>query len=146
MDTAPARSAGRASARPCEERWEWGNPATLTLPGALGELCLRQVPGPDGRSHWLLVFFDAGAYRIDVLLLDAPNADLYRAPRATALVGTDWEGEDHAAGRVAQLYGGYIVPGSTLSELHLVVSQWNTATNWPYHAMQFRTDVSELLQ
>ena len=26
-----------------------------------------------------------------------------------------------------------------------MVSQWNTATNWPYRAMQFRTDVSELL-
>jgi hypothetical protein len=25
-----------------------------------------------------------------------------------------------------------------------VVSQWNTATNWPYRAMQFRADVSEL--
>ncbi|HYH31483.1 MAG TPA: DUF4185 domain-containing protein [Pseudonocardia sp.] len=128
-----------------QERWGWGNPATLTLPGAFGELCLRRVPGPDGRRHWLLVFFDAGAYRIDVLLLDAPHADLYRAPRTTVLVGEDWAGEDHAAGRVAQLYGGYVVPGSTLSDLHLVVSQWNTATNWPYRAMQFRTDVSGLL-
>ena len=29
-------------------------------------------------------------------------------------------------------------------ELLLVVSQWNTATNWPYHAMQFRVDVARL--
>ena len=55
-----------------------------------------------------------------------------------------WDDEDHAAGRVAQLYGGYVVPGSTLADLHLVVSQWNTATNWPYRAMQFAVDVSAL--
>lgn len=128
-----------------DERWAWGNPPTITIPGALGELNLRRVPGPDGRRHWLLTFFDAGHYRIDTLLLDRPNADLYRAPRTTVLHGCGWDQEDHATGRVAQLYGGYAVPGSTLSDLHLVVSQWNTEKNWPYRAMQFRTDVSELL-
>ena len=127
-----------------DERWAWGNPPTLTVPGALGELCLRRVPDADGQRHWLLAFFDAGNYRIDTLLLDAPNADLYRAPRATVLEGTGWNTEDHASGRVAQLYGGYVVPGSTLSDLHLMVSQWNTGTNWPYRAMQFRTDLSGL--
>ncbi|HZZ50703.1 MAG TPA: DUF4185 domain-containing protein [Pseudonocardia sp.] len=127
-------------------KWAWGNPATVTLPGAYGELCLRRVPGADGDLHWLLTFFDAGAYRIDVMLLDRPNADLYRAPRTTVLTGAGWDGEDHSTGQVAQLYGGYVVPGSTLSDLHLAVSQWNTATNWPYHVMQFRTDISELLR
>lgn len=127
------------------ERWDWGNPPTLTVPGAFGELNLRRVPGPDGRLHRLLTFFDAGNYRIDAMLLDAPNADLHRAPRATLLTGCGWDDEDHATGRVAQLYGGYVVPGSTLDDLHLVVSQWNTATNWPYRSMQFRTDATGLL-
>jgi Domain of unknown function (DUF4185) len=127
------------------ERWGWGNPATITIPGALGELNLRRVPGPDGTLHWLLTYFDAGNYRIDSMLLDRPNADLYRAPRATVLQGCAWGSEDHARGHVAQLYGGYVVPGSTISDLHLVVSQWNTATNWPYRSMQFRTDLTELL-
>jgi hypothetical protein len=31
-----------------------------------------------------------------------------------------------------QLYGGYIHPDSTLANLHLIVSQWNTADGWPY--------------
>ena len=115
-------------------------------PGAFGELNLRRVPGPDGREHLLLTVFDAGNYRIDTLLLDRPNADLHRAPRTTVLTGCGWDDEDHATGRVAQLYGGYVVPGSTLDDLHLVVSQWNTTTNWPYRAMQFRTDVTELLR
>jgi hypothetical protein len=39
---------------------------------------------------------------------------------------------------VAQLYGGYIIPGSTLSDLHLSISQWKTDAGWPYRVMQFR--------
>lgn len=113
--------------------WGWGRPPTPVLTGAYGELCLRRFEG-----RWLLAFFDAGHYRIDVLCLGAPTADLYAAPRQTLLHGCGWAAEDHACGRVAQLYGGYIVPGSTLDDLHLVVSQWNTETNWPYRAMQFR--------
>jgi hypothetical protein len=120
-------------------RWAWGHPPTVVLGGRFGELSLRRV----GR-HWLLSAFDDGNYRMDVRVLDAPTADLHVAPRATVLRGCVWEDEDHARGRVAQLYGGYILPGSTLHDLHLVVSQWNTATNWPYRAMQFRADVSGL--
>ncbi len=119
--------------------WGWGRPPTVVLTGAFGELSLRRVQG-----HWLLAVFDAGAYRIDVLALDAPTADLYRAPRRSVLHGCDWEDEDHASDLIAQLYGGYILPGSTMDDLHLVVSQWNTSTDWPYRAMQFRVDVSDL--
>lgn len=113
-------------------RWAWGNPPTIALTGAYGELCLRPIGG-----RWLLSLFDAGNYRIDVLNLDVPTANLYEAPRATAVHGTAWGDEDHGSGRVAQLYGGYIVPGSTLDDLHLVVSQWNTERDWPYRSMQF---------
>ena len=31
--------------------------------------------------------------------------------------------------------------GGRLAELHLVVSQWNTGTNWPYRSMHFRARV-----
>ncbi len=119
--------------------WGWGRTPTVVLPGRFGELSLRRV-----EDKWVLALFDDGNYRMDVLLLDSPTADLHTAPRATVLQGVGWADEDHAAGRVAQLYGGYVVPGSTLADLHLVVSQWNTATNWPYHAMQFAVDVSAL--
>ncbi|MGH3775349.1 MAG: DUF4185 domain-containing protein [Pseudonocardiaceae bacterium] len=117
--------------------WAWGNPPTVALTGELGELCLRRVEG-----RWLLAFFDAGGYRIDVLCLDSPTANMYEAQRKTLVHGTSWDAENHAEGRVAQLYGGYLVPGSTLDDLHLVVSQWNTATNWPYRAMQFHANVT----
>ncbi|HEY0815543.1 MAG TPA: DUF4185 domain-containing protein [Pseudonocardia sp.] len=128
--------------------WGWGRGPTVVLPGRFGELSLRRVPTAGGGSsvedRWVLVVFDDGNYRMDVLVLDSPVADLHTARRATVLQGVGWDAEDHAVGRVAQLYGGYILPGSTLAELHLVVSQWNTATNWPYRAMQFTVDVSGL--
>jgi hypothetical protein len=94
----------------------------------------------------VLVVFDAGNYRMDAYLLEHPTSDLFAAPRATLIHGSGWDDEDHDAGRVAQLYGGYTLPGSTLDDLHLVVSQWNTGTNWPYRSMQFRADVSELVR
>ena len=116
--------------------WGWGRPPTLVLPGAFGELCLRRV-----EDRWVLVGFDAGHYRIDARVLDHPTANLHEAPTTTLLEGSGWHDEDHAAGRAAQLYGGYVVPGSTLDALDLVVSQWNTGTNWPYHCMQFRASL-----
>lgn len=124
--------------------WDWGRTPTEVLTGAFGEMSLRRVPDASGREWWLLVVFDAGNYRIDAYLLDHPTANLYAAPRATLLHGCGWDDEDHAAGRVAQLYGGYTVPGSTLADLDVVVSQWNTATNWPYRSMQFHADVGAL--
>ena len=121
--------------------WGWGRPPTIVLSGAYGELSLRRVPGPGG-PVWALVVFDAGNYRMDVRLLGHPTDDLYRAPTTTLLDGCGWHDEDHDAdGRVAQLYGGYVVPGSTLADLHVVVSQWNTGTGWPYRAMQFRASL-----
>jgi len=120
-----------------DRNWAWDNPPTIALTGRYGELCLRRVEG-----RWLLTFFDAGNYRIDVLSVDSPTANLYRAPRETLLRGCSWGTEDHARGRVAQLYGGYIVPGSTRDDLHLIVSQWNTATNWPYRSMQFHAKIA----
>ena len=119
-----------------EGGWGWDRRPTVVLPGAFGELSLRRVD-----DRWLLVAFDDGHYRMDVRVLDAPTTDLHRAPAATVLRGVNWGDEDHDAGLVAQLYGGYILPGSTLAALHLVVSQWSTATNWPYRAMQFVVDV-----
>ena len=38
---------------------------------------------------------------------------------------------------VPQNYGGYIVPGSTLDQAIILVSQWNTSTGDPYNVQQF---------
>ncbi|MQA26631.1 MAG: DUF4185 domain-containing protein [Micromonosporaceae bacterium] len=112
-------------------RWAWGNPPTPILEGRFGELCLRPLGG-----KWVLTWFNAGDYRIDGIIMDTPTSNLYTAHRRTLIWGGQWGNEDHS--HVAQLYGGYIIPGSTLNDLHLSVSQWNTQNNWPYQVMQHR--------
>ena len=111
--------------------WGWGKPATEVLPGKFGEMCLRPLGG-----KWILTWFNAADYRIDAMVLNTPTDNLYTAQKTTLLTGCEWGDEDDS--HVAQLYGGYIIPGSTLSDLHLSVSQWNTGNNSVYHAEQFR--------
>lgn len=111
--------------------WGWGRPPTPVLEGQFGEMCLRPLDG-----KWVLTWFNAGDYRIDGIIMDTPTSDLHQAHRRTLLWGADWGDEDDA--HVAQLYGGYVIPGSTLDDLHLAVSQWNTAEGWPYRVMQHR--------
>jgi len=59
----------------------------------------------------------------------------------TPVLGSAWNAENHSGNEVAQLYGGYVLPGSRLDiagGIGLVVSQWNTDVGWPYRAMQFK--------
>jgi hypothetical protein len=47
----------------------------------------------------------------------------------------------HSKNKVAQLYGGYVLPGSRFDiqgGIGLMVSQWHTDVGWPYRAMQFK--------
>ncbi len=108
-----------------------GKPVTQILPGKFGEMCLRPLGG-----KWILTWFNAGDYRIDAMILNTPTDNLYTAEKITLLHGCEWNEEDNT--HVAQLYGGYIIPGSTLNDLHLSVSQWNTCTWGVYHVEQFR--------
>ncbi len=78
-------------------------------------------------------------------VIDFPTA-ARRAPLQLPVVGSGWDAEDHASNRVAQLYGGYVLPGSKLNVtggVGLVVSHWNTARGWPYPAMQFRATLRD---
>lgn len=112
-------------------QWAWGNPPTPILGGKFGEMSLRPLGG-----KWILTWFNAGDYRIDGMLMDTPTSDLTKAYRQPLILGGQWGHEDDL--HVAQLYGGYVIPGSTLGELHLSVSQWNTDAGWPYRVMQHR--------
>lgn len=113
--------------------WAWGQAPTPILRGRFGEMSLREL---DGR--FVLTWFDVDAYQIRGFVVDQPWSDLTVAPAQTLLRGGAWGAESNDV--VAQLYGSYIVPGSTLDDLHLVVSQWHTESwgNDPYHAMHFR--------
>ncbi|HVU02588.1 MAG TPA: DUF4185 domain-containing protein [Polyangiaceae bacterium] len=121
--------------------WAWGHPASVVLDGAFGELSLRRI-----EDKWVLSWFNAGAYEITIKVFDSPTSNLYDAHTYHPLLGTDWCSENDT--HVAQLYGGYIHPDSTLHELHLIVSQWSTSAgpchpnpDSPYHAMEFVTGV-----
>lgn len=111
-------------------QWGWGNPPTPILDGSFGEMCLRKLG-----NKWVLAWFNAGNYNITVKVFDTPTSNLFQAKTFTPISGGAWGLEDDT--HVAQLYGGYIHPESTLDNVTLIVSQWNTKTNWPYHAMQF---------
>jgi hypothetical protein len=114
----------------------WGDVAAFVLTGRYRELCLRPIDG-----KWLFTGLDLGGGRIVAHVLDVPDGD--PGPGHTLIQGVSWPENDPAAGRVAQVYGGYTVPGSTLSDLHIVVSQWENPddqvpSSWTYHSMQFR--------
>ncbi|MFX4272030.1 DUF4185 domain-containing protein [Propionibacteriaceae bacterium Y1685] len=112
--------------------WGWGNPATTVTDGRYGEACLRRLG-----DRWLLTWFDPENYRIDAQVIDHPTANIRTAPRTTLLFGGDW-GTEQPVNYVPQLYGSYVLPGSTLDDLHLTVSQWRTGDNSVYHSTQYR--------
>lgn len=127
-------------------RWSWGNePTPITPDGEMwGELSLRRLAA----GKWILGGFLSSQYGLGYRVIDSPTT----VPEATLqlpVVGSAWNAEYHANNRVAQLYGGYVLPGSRLDVaggVGLVVSQWNTAHGWPYRAMQFRATLRDTTQ
>jgi hypothetical protein len=117
----------------------WGRtPVPITPAGETwGELSLRRLAA----GTWVLGGFVSSRYALGYRVLASPTADVSGAPLQLPLLGCSWDDENHAAGRVAQLYGGYVLPGSRVNRaggVGLMVSQWNTARGWPYRVMQFR--------
>jgi hypothetical protein len=125
-------------------RWAWDNEPTPITPGGetWGELCLRRLQA----GKWVLGGFLSSKYALGYRTIDSPIANMYDAPIQMPVIGTTWDNEDHANSKVAQLYGGYVLPGSQLDVIGgagLVVSQWNTASGWPYRAMQFKSTIKD---
>jgi hypothetical protein len=125
-------------------QWAWDNePTPITPPfETWGELTLRRLE----TGTWILGGFLSSQYALGYRTIDSPIADLYVAEVQTPVVGTSWDAQDLQNNLVAQLYGGYVLPGSQLDVqggVGLVVSQWDVATGWPYRAMQFRVTVND---
>lgn len=127
-------------------RWAWDNEPTPITPGGetWGELSLRRL----AKGQWILGGFLSSKYALGYRVVDFPTANMYEAPLQYPVLGSSWNDEDHNNCRVAQLYGGYVLPGSRLDTpggVGLVVSQWNTApgAGWPYRAMQFRVTLCD---
>lgn len=115
------------------DTWRWGAGPDPVLDGVVGEMSLRRLG-----HRWVFTWFDPTAYRIDAMVLGHPSQDLRRTERVTLIHGTGWATQDTT--HVAQLYGSYIIPGSTLDDLHLAVSQWKTDDNSVYRVMQYRVE------
>jgi Domain of unknown function (DUF4185) len=123
--------------------WSWAKKPTPLTPAdeTWGELSLRRLP----TGKWILGGFLSSEYALGYRVMNSPTA-MAVSPLQRPVTGSTWDDEDHAGCRVAQLYGGYILPGSELDAVGgvgLVVSQWHTALGWPYRAMQFRVTLSD---
>ena len=125
-------------------RWRWGDAPTPITPAGetWGELTFRRL----AKGKWILGGFLSSNYALGYRVVDSPVANMHTTPIQIPIVGTAWSGEDHGQNKVAQLYGGYVLPGSRLDVeggVGLVVSQWNTTVGWPYRAMQFKVTLKD---
>ena len=132
---------------PDRSRWQgwaagpgggWGKPPTPLWPDAVGEMCVRQI---DGKT--VLSYFNAGNGNMEVRVANEPTS-LGVAPVTTVVQADEWPDPAESLpppydNRLAQPYGGYISPGSTLDELRIFVSQWDTRArvSAPYRVIQF---------
>lgn len=119
----------------------WGRKPTPLWNDQIGELSLRQV---DGKP--VLSYFNGTTGNMEVRVAYDPTG-LGTAPVTTVVQHAEWPDWPAPAetlpspfdNRLAQPYGGYISPGSTLDELRVFVSQWNTQPRdrAPYRVIQF---------
>lgn len=113
----------------------WGRTASPILGDEVqaGEMSLRHIQG-----HWVLAMFNAERMAIEVRISETITRDWNEiAPADVVVAGFGGWGAEQDAANFTQLYGSYITPGSTLDNLDLVVSQWNTNDNSRYMSTQF---------
>jgi D-arabinan endo alpha-(1,5)-arabinofuranosidase len=103
--------------------WAWNVDPTPLSGDLWGELSLRLIEGMS-----VLSGFNASTGRVEVRVADDVTQVL--APGTPMTVVADQFS-------VPQNYGGYIVPGSTLDQAIILVSQFNTMTGDPYNVQQF---------
>jgi hypothetical protein len=142
----------RSAWRPWTGGWLRSDPMPLLPAGTtVGEMSLRRV-----ENRWVFCYFESNSGTVRVKVLNRPTDDYKAAPTTTVIRNTSWPAmtgprcsppDGCTAGTLSQLYGGYIVPGSTLRNLHLIVSHWNTTdgSNWPYRAIQYRHNATSRL-
>ncbi|MCW2689229.1 MAG: hypothetical protein JWR37_4119 [Mycobacterium sp.] len=116
----------------------WNKPATPLWGDMIGEMSIKQI---DGKT--VLSYFNATTGNIEVRVANDPTS-LGAAPVTAVVNHDDWPDPAESLpppddNRLAQPYGGYISPGSTLDELRVFVSQWNTGprVRAPYRVIQF---------
>ncbi len=115
-------------------------PPTPLWGDLIGEMSFQQI---EGKS--VLSYFNASTGNMEVRVADDPTS-LGTAPVTTVVQHLDdWPDPAESLpppedNRLAQPYGGYISPGSTLDELRVFVSQWHNSdprARAPYRVIQF---------
>ena len=111
----------------------WGKKAEAILDESVqaGELNLRYIDG-----HWVLAMFNEKTLAVEVRISDKLETSWEDVPVATIAKNGPWENAQNPL-NWSQPYGGYIVPGSHLDNMDIVISQWNTSNNSRYNATQF---------
>lgn len=116
----------------------WNKTPTPLWPDTVGEMCIRQVEGMS-----VLSYFNASTGNMEARVATDPTL-LGIAPVTTVVQHDEWPEPAESLpppndNRLAQPYGGYISPGSTLDELRIFVSQWDTraGVSAPYRVIQF---------
>jgi Domain of unknown function (DUF4185) len=104
-------------------KWAWNVAPTPLSDDLFGELSLRLL-----ENKKVLSGFNATTGNVEVRVTDDVTKILDPATPVTVVATQE---------TVPQNYGGYIVPGSTLDQAIILVSQWNTTTNDPYNVQQF---------
>jgi hypothetical protein len=125
-------------------RWQgwspagWGTEPAPLWGDRIGEMSVRQI---DGMT--VLSYFNASTGNMEIRVAADPTG-LGSAPVTTVVRAYAWpEPADSLpppeVNQLAQPYGGYIAPGSTLDNVRVFVSQWNTESREraPYRVIQF---------
>lgn len=122
---------------------DWGHPweqATPVTTDRYGELSFREIDGKPVLSGFNR---DAQGGRMEVRVGTSPAGIFGNVP--TTIVAQN--GDPGAPKFMPQPYGGYIMPHSTLDDLKVFVSQWNTAKDsnnvpigTPYDTREFQVN------
>ena len=94
-------------------------------------MCLRYIDG-----HWVLVMFNEDSQDVEVRISETLGRNWDNVRVAKIARNGSWDNEQTPL-NWSQPYGGYIVPGSHLDDMDIVVSQWKTSDNSRYTATQF---------
>jgi Domain of unknown function (DUF4185) len=117
----------------------WNKSPTPLWGDLIGEMSFKQI---DGKA--VLSYFNSSTGNMEVRVADDPTS-LGAAPVTTVVQHDEWPEPAESLpppydNRLAQPYGGYISPGSTLDELRVFVSQWHNSdprARAPYRVLQF---------
>ncbi len=116
----------------------WNQPPAPLWGDRVGEMSIRQI---DGKA--VLSYFNATTGNMEIRVADDPT-QLGTAPVTTVVQAAGWPDPAEVLpapddNRLAQPYGGYIAPDSTIDNVRVFVSQWNTLSRdrAPYRVIQF---------